>query len=168
MEQCKEVMSQLKRQQHTRQHITLMTLSPDSLLTVLININECLVKELEIVNTPFDFDCVSQLARVVTFNKTVKYLYLRSSPLLPDTYHLLTTALSSNDTLKSLHLLRDHNITDKDIPHICDFITTNITLQYLSLTSCHNITKYGIQQIQNVIVNNKSLTSLSINNIRLR
>ena len=39
--ECKEVIHRLKRQQHTTWWIELISLSPQSLLTVLTDINEC-------------------------------------------------------------------------------------------------------------------------------
>ena len=168
MAECKEVIHQLKKRQHTTWSIKLNLLFPDSLLTVLSDINECLVIGLDIVNTPFDSDCVSELVQVVTSSKTIEYLQLVSSPLLPDTYHLLTTTLSSNNTIKSLYLYGDDNITDKDVPQICDIVINNKTLKVLYLTNCPNITEYGIQQIQNVLVYNNSLCELFVNGNYLR
>ena len=84
-------------------------------------------------------------------------LYLSSSPLVPDTYHLLTTAVVGNKIIKRLWLWDDSNITDKDIPHLSTLITNTNTLQHLYLNRCPNITKFGIQQLQNVVVNNNSL-----------
>ena len=158
MAECKEVIRQLKRRQHTTWRIQLRSLSPQSLLTILTDINECQVRGLYIYNTPFDSNCVSQLSQVLTYNQTMEELYLFSSPLVPDTYHLLTTAVVGNKTIKGLYLRYDNNITDKDIPHFSNLIINNKTLQALYLNGCHNITKFGKQQLQNVCVNNYSLS----------
>ena len=168
MAECKEVVRRLKRQQHTTWSIELYSLTPQSLLTILTDINECQVRSLDIDNTHFDSNCISQLSQVVTYNKTMEILYLTSSPLLPDTYHLLTTALINNKVMKRLYLYDDNNISDKDIPHLCHLIDNNKTLQVLYLTSCPNITKFGEQQLQNVCVNNNSLNGLFVNGNRLR
>ena len=157
---------QLKRQQHTTS-IDLISLSPQSLLTLLTDINECQVWRLYIRNTHFDINCISQLSQVVTYNKTMKDLRLISSPLLPDTYHLLTTAVTDNKIIEGLWLYNDNNITDNDMLHLSHLIVNNNTLQYLSLTKCPNITTFGEQQLQKVAVKNKSLKSLSINLNRL-
>ena len=167
MVECKEVIRQLKRLQHTIWSIELKSLSPQSLLTILTDINECQVRGLYIVNTPFDSNCVSQLSQVLTYNQTMEYLYLISSPLVPDTYHLLTTAVVGNKIIKRLDLWYDYNITDKDIPHFCNLIINNKTLQRLWLKGCPKITKFGKQQLQNVCVNNNSLSVL-FNGERLR
>ena len=163
--ECKDVIRQLKRRQHITWRIELKSISSDSLLTLLTNVNECPVKSLEIYYTRFDIDCVNELAQVVTYNKIMEKLYLYSSPLLLDTYRLLTTALSSNNTLKSLHLWYDNIITHNDIHHI---ISTNTTLEVLWLNCCPNVAKFGKQQIQNALVYNKSLSILYINGSYLR
>ena len=168
MAQCKKVIHQLKRQQHTTWNVVLIRLSPQSLLTVLTDINECQVRRLDIDNTHFDINCVSQLSQVVTYNKTMEELYLHSSPLLPNTYHLLTTAVAGNTIIKWLYLINDTNITDNDIPHLSHLIINNNKLEYLWLNKCPKITKFGIQQLQNVFVNNNSLKSLYVNGNYLR
>ena len=158
---------QLKRRHHTTWWIELNLLSPQSLLTVLTDINECQVRRLDIYNTHFDSNCVSQLSQVVTYNKTMEELYLFSSPLVTDTYHLLTKAVTDNKIIKRLGLWFDNTITDKYIPHISHLITNNNTLQYLHVTDCPNITNFGKQQLQNVVVKNNSLKTLYINYDRL-
>ena len=163
MAECKEVIRQLKRRQHTTWRITLNRLSPQSLLTILTDINGCQVWGLNISHTHFDSNCVSKLSQVLTYNQTMEYLRLTSSPLVPDTYHLLTTAVVGNKIIKSLVLWYDDNITDKDIPHLSTLITNTNTLQHLYLYDCPNITKFGIQQLQNVVVNNSSLNYLFVN-----
>ena len=156
---------QLKILQHTTWWIIVLnSLSPQSLLTILTDINGCQVRELYIYDTPFDSNCVSKLSQVLTYNQTMEELYLHSSPLVPDTYHLLTTAVVGNKIIKRLVLWGDNNITDKVIPHLSTLITNTNTLQVLYLIRCPNITKFGIQQLQNVVVNNNSLKKLFVNN----
>ena len=168
MAECKEVIRQLKRRQHTTWRIALISLSPQSLLTILTDINECQVRRLDIYNTHFDSNCVSQLSQVLTDNQTMEELYLTSSPLVPDTYHLLTTAVVGNKIIKRLYLWHDNNITDKDIPHLSHLITNTNTLQYLYLTGCPKITKFGIQQLKNACVKNNSLKYFCVNGNILR
>ena len=163
--ECKDLIHQLKSRQHTAWRIELKSISSDSLLILLTNVNECPVRSLEIYYTRFDIDCVNELAQVVTYNKIMEELYLYSSPLLPDTYRMLTTALSSNNTLTSLHLWYDNNITHNDIHHI---ISTNTTLKVLWLNYCPNVAKFHKRQIINALVYNKSLSILFINGNYLR
>ena len=167
MAECKEVIRQLKRRQHTTWIIELKSLSPQSLLTILTDINGCQVRGLDIYNTPFDSNCVSQLSQVLTYNQTMEVLSLHSSPLVPDTYHLLTTAVAGNKIMKELYLWHDNNITDKDIPHFSNLIINTKTLQSLNLAVCPKITKFGKQQLKNVRVNNNSLR-VYFNGERLR
>ena len=166
--ECKEVIHQLKRRQHTTWSIQLNTLSPQSLLTVLTDINECQVRGLYIYNTHFDINCVSQLSQVINYNETMEVLRLYSSPLLPNTYHLLTTAVAGNKIIKLLYLYDDTNISDNDISHLSNLIINNNTLQDLDLYECPKITKFGKQQLQNVVVKNNSLKRLFVNGNRLR
>ena len=143
--------------------INLHSLSPDSLLTVLTNIKGNLaLKGLVIKNTSIDSRCVNELIQVLTYNNIVN-LRLVSSPLLSHDYHMITSALSTNATLRSLRLSNDNNITDEDIPHICHVISVNTKLKVLCLDYCPNITKFGIQQVSTVLHKNKRLINLSIN-----
>ena len=159
---------QLKRRQHATWSIELNSLSPQTLLILLTDINECQVREVSIHNTHFDSNCVSQLVEIVTCNKTIEELHLLSSPLVPDTYKFLTTAITANKIIKGFCLWSDNNITDKDIPYFCHLITNSNTLQRLSLTLCPNITEFGKQQLKDVLVKNNTLKSLWINSNRLR
>ena len=85
--ECKEVIHQLKTQKHTAWSIELIRLSPQSLLTLLNDINECQVWRLEIWNTHFDSICVSELSQVVTYTKK-----WRSYALTPHlSYQILIT-----------------------------------------------------------------------------
>ena len=166
--ECKEVIHQLKQRQDTTWEIELKSLSSQSLLTLLNAINECQVRSLSIGNTHFDSNCVGQLTQVVTYNKTMEELRLWSSPLLPETYQLLTISVTYNKIIKKLWLTNDNNISDKDIPHFCHLITNNKTLEELYLTNCPNITKFGEKQLQNVCVKNNTLNDLWINGNWLR
>ena len=154
---------QLKRQQHTIWWIELISLSPQSLLRLLTDINECQVRGLDIYNTHFDTNCVSQLSQVVTYNKTMEVLLLRLSPLLQNTYHLLTTAVTGNKIIKWLALYNDTNITDYYIPHLSHVTINNNTLEVVVLFGCPKITELGKQQLQNVVVKNNNLKSLYVN-----
>lgn len=163
MKQCQEVVRQIKEQHHRTQWINLHSLSPDSLLTVLTNINGNLaLTGLVLKNTSIDSRCINELIQVLT-NNNVTSLHLVSSPLLSHDYHMIASALSTNTTLKSLRLSNDNNITDKDIPHICYLISVNTKLKNICLDYCPNITKFGIQQVSAVLHKNKRLIKLSIN-----
>ena len=165
-DQWEQVMSQLKKSR-IYWKIVLKSSSPESLLLVFSNIDECPVKALHIENTPLNSRCVTKLSGVLTENKKMEELRLYSSPLSPNTLHMITNALSINTKLKSLWLLNDYNITDNDLPHICYIISINRKLRRLSL-DCPNITEFGVQQISKVSDKNSTLTYLYVNGNKLR
>ena len=155
MEDCEEFMSQLKGKQQPLE-IFLKQSSPESVLAVLDNINECTVKKLHIWNSPLDSDCVSKLSHILKCNKTVEYLCLKLSPLLKSLENI-TSAVSNNTTLKTLKIWFDSTITDKDVPHICEMLSLNTTLQHLSLINCHNITNDGREKLQKCQTKSKTI-----------
>ena len=161
VKQCENVMYQLKVQRNNYWEITLWSSSPDSLLIVLNNINECLVTRLDIWNTPFDSDCVHGLSHALYYNRTMEGLHLLSSPLLPNSIQTIGKALFK---LKRLWLICDHTIVDEDIAHICDHMIDDITLNDLRLY-CPNVTDFGRQQLSDMLTKNKTLTMMVINGI---
>lgn len=167
VEECEEVMTQLKREQQIQWSITLDRSSPESLLTVLVNINECFVRTLDIKNTPLDSHCVSELANVLTNNVKMEELYLFSSSFPPKHLQAIAKPLSSNTTLKTLWIWDDDNITDKDIPHICYVISANKTLKVLSFR-CRNVPKIKFEKLSKALGNNKTLNTFLINSNYLR
>ena len=165
MEECEEVMTQLKRKQETKWRITLWSSCPECLLIVFSNINECMVRRLDIENSALDIHCVSKLSNVLTHNKTMEALRLNSSPLPPNTLQYLTSAVSTNSLLETLVFSDDDNITDKDIPYICQMLTINKSLKILSFR-CSNVTKY--RKLSRELNKNKTLSSFYINGHYLR
>ena len=166
-EESKEVMTRLTIEHQTEKlwKVLIFSSSPNSLLVVFRDINNCLVKGVEIFNTPLNSDCVSELSRVLESNKTIETLNLNSSPLPPDHLHLITNALLVNTTLKTLSLYGDVTITDKDIPHICFIVFVNNSLEQLYIYNCRNISDIGRQNISKVLANNKSSTKVNIDGI---
>ena len=161
-------MSQLiKKQRKTRKHywIAVNSLSSDSLVIVLSNIKNCLVKKLDIRSTKLDSICVTELSHVLSDNETMKKLQLWSSPFPRKTLQIIINALSINNTLKSLEMCNDYNITEKDI---CNIISSNGALKLTYLSNCPNIAKFGEQQISNVLVDNNTLMKLFVNGSHLR
>ena len=165
MEQCEEVMSQLRNEQETRKHweITIELSSSDILLIVLNNIDKCLVRELNIVDTPLNSHCVSILSHVLTYYETIETLRLYSSPIPHNSLQMITDAMSSNTTLKTLMMSGDDTITDKDMPHLCKMLTVNTTLKQLEFNNCHNITEFGRHHLSEILNHNKTLSNLVIN-----
>ena len=166
-QQCREVVSTMKRQQKYWK-IYFETSSPDSILAVLSNVSDILVRGLDIRDTSLDSRCVSELSHLLSYNKTMEYLRLRSSPLPSKGLQMITNALSTNTTLKSLGFWHDLNITDKDMSHISTLLSQNEKLEELRFYSCSKITELGRQQLSEVLKGNKTILTLYINDYFLR
>ena len=158
-------MRQLRNEQQTKKHweITIELSSAEILLIMLNNINKCLVRELNIIDTPLDSHCVSKLSHILTYYETIETLRLYSSPLPHNSLQMITDAMSSNTTLKTLTVNGDDTITDKDIAHLCQMLTVNTTLKQLELNNCHNITKFGRHHLSEILNHNETLSNLVIN-----
>ena len=131
----------------------LQLLSSNCLLIALNNIKECLVRGLDIWDTPFNNQCVLELGN----------LDLNSSPLSPNSMEIIFTSLSNNNTLKRLWITDEKTITDKEIPCICQMLAVNTTLEKVQIYHCTNITKSGEQKLSTALANNKTLTTLCVN-----
>lgn len=167
VEECEEVIMNLKiLGEHWK--IILDKSSPDCLQIMLTNINQCLVRTLEICNTPFNSHCVNELSHVLAQNETLKKVWLKSSPLPLDSLAIISAALSVNNTLQTLSIWNDNNITDRDISHLCRMLTVNTTLEELRVCDSPNITKFGEQQIFEVLKDNNIPTTIFINGNCLR
>ena len=143
--------------------IVLQLLSSNCLLLVLNNIKECLVRGLDIWDTPLNNQCVLELSNVLTCTKTMEYLDLNSSPLSSNSMEIIFTSLSNNNTLKRLWITDEKTITDKEIPCICQMLAVNTTLEKVQIYQCPNITKSGEQKLSTALANNKTLTTLCVN-----
>ena len=159
-------MTELKGQQKTRWMITLKSTSPNSSLIVLSDINNCLVRGLDVFDSHLDSRCVSELSQMLKHNKTIEVLRLFQSPLTSGSMELISNAVSMNTTLKSLWLLGDDSITDDDISYINCMVSMNTTMEELRVYS-DNITQVTSndvrQELSQVLTKNKTLTKLSIN-----
>ena len=149
VEECEAVMSQLKSSRKTNKHwkISLHSTSPDSSLIIFSNINECLVRTLDISFSPLDIHSVNVLSRALISNKTLTHLLLYSSSLAPNSVEMITNALSTNTTLKTLELIGDDIIRANDMIHFTNLSSVNTTLEEISFEDCPNITKFDGQSI---------------------
>ena len=141
-------MSRLKEEQQggSKWSIWLHTATPESALVIIVNLNECIVWRLGIWNTTLDGISVSALSEIFITNKTLKRLFLESSPFADvDAIKQLTNALATNTTLETLEL-SNVNITDEDTSYLSNMLMNNKALKELDLTDC-NITNSGIQNI---------------------
>ena len=147
--------------------IVLQLLSSNCLLLVLSNIKECLVRGLDIWDTPLNNQCILELSNILTSTKTMEYLDLNSSPLLSNSMEKIFTSISNNNTLKRLWITDEKTITDNNIPCICQMLAVNITLEKVHIYQCPNITKSGEQQLSTALANNKTLITLCVNDYYL-
>ena len=163
IEQCKEVVSRLIKEQQTkgiRWRINLRSLSPESALVIISNLSKCAVRALDIHSSPLDSICMSTLsAELQTTNKTMIVLALRYS-LLTGGIKQISDALFTNTTLKVL-VLNNVTITDEDTSNLSNLLSINKTLNKLELRSC-NITDNGVRYICEGLTKNQTLTWLSI------
>ena len=162
---CEDVVSRLKEEQQTggKWSIWLHTATAESALVIIVNLNECTVWRLGIWNTPLNDAGVSALSEIFITNKTLKRLFLESSPLAGvDAIKHLSNVLATNATLETLEI-SNVNITDEDTSHLSDMLTNNKTLKELDLTDC-NITDSGIQNISEALKRNQTMTTLNISN----
>lgn len=116
--------------------ITLFGSSPKITFIIFENLNKlAVVKKLRILNTPLDLESTSMLSKILLEKKTIKELYLYSSPLICS-IRLITDALAINCSLEMLQF-SDAAITDEDSTHLFYMLSFNKTLEELHLRSCH-------------------------------
>ena len=143
--------------------VWLHTATPESALVIIVNLNECIIWRLGIWNTPLNEICVSALSEIFITNKSLKRLFLESSPFADvDTIKQLTNVLATNTTLETLEL-SNVNITDEDTSYLSNMLMNNKALKELDLTNC-NITNNGIQYISEGLQKNQTLITLNISN----
>ena len=152
-----------KRQTGKKWWVYLQVSSPENVLVIIKNINKCIVSELHIKNTPLDSTCISTLAEILSENKTLKILYLHSTPLTGDSNikEVIDVLSYKNTTLESLRLCSVTGITYEDITHLSDMISNNKTLTTLQISDC-NITDKYVKYVSEGLAKNQTLTTLSI------
>ena len=167
--QSEHVINKLKKQQQAKNQwwMYLWLSPPNSSLLVFSNLNDCPLWRLEIYNTTLDSRCLFELSYALTYNKTLEICRLYSSPLTPSGIKLISNAVSTNTTLKTLGLWYDNTVTDEDIPHLGIMLSVNATLEQFYLYACHNVTDVGKKYLAEALTNNKTLTTLYINDFYL-
>ena len=163
VKQCKDVVSMLikKQQKEKEWSVWLYRSSPESTLEIISNLNECAVWEIRIVGTPLDSNCVSTLSEIIATNRTLKRLWLHSSPLTGD-IKPVSDALLTNTTLEVFGTW-DATITDEDATNLSDMLSINKILKVLNLSNC-KITDNGIQCICEGLTKNQTLKVLHLDN----
>lgn len=159
-------MSRLSEEQGTEKewNIFLTKSSPESTLVIIRNLNEYIVRTLDIRNCHLNSACMSTLSEVFDKNETVKRLYIYSSQL-DGSIKQFYNALLTNTTLERL-VMWSVTLTDEDITHLSDVLASNKTLTGLTLSNC-NITDNGIESVIKGLSQNQTLTFLNIGGNRL-
>ena len=159
--QCEETLSRLTEEQETEAewNIFLTKSSPESTLVIIRNLNEYVVKTLDIRNCVLNSTCVSTLSEVFGKNETIKRLYIYSSQL-DGGIKQFCNALLTNTSLERL-VMWSVTLTDEDITDLSDVLASNKTLTGLTLSNC-NITDNGIEFLIKGISQNQTLTFLNI------
>lgn len=159
--QCEEALSRLKEEQETEKewNIFLTKSSPESTLVIISNLNEYIVKTLDIRNCLLSNACMSTLSEVFVKNETIKRLYIYSSQL-DGGIKQFCNALLTNTSLERL-VMWSVTLTDEDITHLSDVLASNKTLTGLTLSNC-NITDNGIESVIKGLSQNQTLTFLNI------
>ena len=106
-----------------------------------------------------DSKCVSILAEILKTNKTIKILWLESSSFTGGIKQVSDSLF--NKTLEQLWLSYVTDITDEDITHLSTMLSSNTTLKELHLYNC-NITDNGVRYICEGLTKNQTLTMLNI------
>ena len=109
---------------------------------------------------------IKQVSDSLFNNKTLQELVLYNITCITDEDMThLSTMLSSNTTLKELHLY-NCNITDNGLRYICEGLTKNQTLSTLNIRDNHQITSVSTSTIADLI-KTTSLRRLDLDNTLL-
>ena len=110
---------------------------------------------------------IKQVSDSLFNNKTLEKLWLSDvTGITDEDITHLSTMLSSNTTLKELYL-SNCNITDNGVRYICEGLTKNQTLTSLNIGRNHQITSVSTSTIADLIQTTKSLTELYLYNTSL-
>ena len=136
-----------------------------SILSEILKTNKT-IKELELVSSSLTGG-IKQVSDSLFNNKTLEQLVLWNvTDITDEDITHLSTMLSSNTTLKELHLV-NCNITDNGVRYICEGLTKNQTLTTLNIRGNHQITSVSTSTIADLIQTTISLTTLYLNNTSL-
>ena len=110
---------------------------------------------------------IKQVSDSLFNNKTLEQLELYNiTDITDENMPHLSTMLSSNTTLKVLYLI-NCNITDNGVRYICEGLTKNQTLTTLDIGGNRQITSVSTSTIADLIQTSTSLTRLDLYNTSL-
>ena len=110
---------------------------------------------------------IKQVSDSLCNNRTLEQLWLYNvTGITDEDMPHLSTMLATNTTLKDLRLY-DCNITDNGVRYICEGLTKNQTLTTLNIRDNHQITSVSTSTIADLIQTTTSLTELYLHNTSL-
>ena len=128
--QCNEVISNIN---NNHKWIHLNSSSTNSTVSLLTKLHTLNLRSLEIKWTPLTNDCIQYLCILLTNNKTIQELVIRS-----------------------------HSISDRGVTNICQALEHNSTLTSLVLYNNPLITSTSGQALSHLLLNNSSLVELNL------
>ena len=136
-----------------------------SILSEILKTNKT-IKILQLSSSPLTGG-IKQVSDSLFNNNTLEQLVLSCVTNITDEdITHLSTMLSSNTTLKELDLI-NCNITDNGVRYICEGLTKNQTLTTLSISRNRQITSVSTSTIADLIQTTTSLTELRLYNTSL-
>ena len=110
---------------------------------------------------------IKQVSDSLFNNETLEQLLLSNvTGITDEDMTHLSTMLATNTTLKELYLA-NCNITDNGVRYICEGLTKNQTLTTLNIGGNHQITSVSTSTIADLIQTTTSLTELDLGNTSL-
>ena len=130
--QCNEVISNINNN-HKEIHLSHSSTNSTVSLLSSTKLHTLNLRRLEIWDTPLTNDCIKYLCILLTNNKTIQGLEIRS-----------------------------HSISDKGVTNICQALEHNSTLTSLDLYDNPLITSTSGQALSHLLLNNSSLVGLNL------
>ena len=104
---------------------------------------------------------VSLLSSTKLHTLNLRRLKIWYTPLTNDCIRYLCILLTNNKTIQEL-LIRSHSISDRGVTNICQALEHNSTLTSLDLTDNPLITSTSGQALSHLLLNNSSLVGLDL------
>ena len=109
---------------------------------------------------------VSLLSSTKLHTLNLRGLEIRWTPLTNDCIQYLCILLTNNKTIQEL-VIRSHSISDRGVTNICQALEHNSTLTSLGLYSNSLITSTSGQALSHLLLNNSSLVELDLSRTSL-
>ena len=139
--------------------VTLYSPSPVQCNEVISNVNNN-HKEIEL-NFSSTNSTVSLLSSTKLHTLNLRRLVISATPLTNDCIQYLCILLTNNKTIQEL-AIRSHSISDRGVTNICQALEHNSTLTSLDLYDNPLITSTSGQALSHLLLNNSSLVGLDL------